>query len=628
MPPRGVGPISYKKMKRVVYSIAIILTIAVCPALGAGEVETLQQWKAGETVSAAEVEMFGETRCFEALEIPEDVWVRMQGRTFKPNPHIGREDLRYLRLLHWDYDGRIHLGEMVCNAAVAHELVDIFRQLYQARYPVGRMVLPDVYGADDELQMRANNTSCFCYRPVSGTGKLSKHAYGLAVDLNTLYNPYVGTRGGRRFVQPSTAEAYTDRSKAFRYKIDRDDLAYRLFTSYGYTWGGSWRSVKDYQHFEKELSGATKPVCLGDERFDVYVPLIEGRRVALYSNHTAMIGGRHLADLMVERGVDVAAIFSPEHGFRGKADAGASVKDDVDGKTGIPILSLYGQGRKNRPSDEDMQRFDVLLVDIQDVGLRYYTYYVTMCHLMDACAAAGKEVIILDRPNPNGHYVDGPLLDMKLRSGVGHLPIPVVHGMTLGELAQMAIGEKWLNEGNECRLTVVPCLNYTHQTHYALPVAPSPNLPNMQAVYLYPSLCPFEGTVVSLGRGTDKPFQLYGHPFMKWRYAFTFTPRSVPGATRPPLLDQQCFGVDLSALPYEKIWEGQMNLSYVIDAYRCLKAQGKAEGFFTPFFDKLLGQTYVREMIMEGRSEAEIRARWKQDVEQFKARRKKYLLYP
>lgn len=614
-------------MNRVICTITILLTLANNLPLKAQESETLLHWKAGETVSAVEVERFGETRCFEAVEIPEHVWERMQGKSYKPNSDIGRKDLRYLRLLHWDYDGRIHLGEMVCNAAIAHELVDIFRQLYQARYPIERMVLPDNYGADDERQMRDNNTSSFCYRPISGTKKLSKHALGLAVDLNTLYNPYVGTRGGQSFVQPSTAQAYVDRTKSFRYKIDKNDLAYRLFTAYGYTWGGSWQTSKDYQHFEKELSQATKPVVLGDERFDVYLPLIRGKKVALYSNHTAIIKGRHLADHLVERGISVTAILSPEHGFRGKADAGASVADDVDAQTGIPIFSLYGQNHNNRPSDEAMQRFDVLLVDIQDVGLRYYTYYVTMCHLMDACAAAGKEVIILDRPNPNGHYVDGPVLDMKLRSGVGHLPIPVVHGMTLGELAQMAIAEKWLNEGNNCRLRVIPCLNYTHQTHYVLPVAPSPNLPNMQAVYLYPSLCPFEGTVISLGRGTDKPFQLYGHPLMMGKYTFSFTPRSVSGATRPPLLNQQCFGVDLSDLPYEKIWEGQMSLAYVIDAYRILKAQGKEAGFFTPFFDKLLGQTYVREMIIAGRSETEIRARWKQDVEQFKAKRKKYLLY-
>lgn len=614
-------------MNRLISTILLFLISANCLTMLAQGTETLQHWKAGETVSAAEVDQFGQTRCFEAVEIPDHIWEQMQGKTYKPNADIGRKDLRYLRLLHWDYDERIHLGEMICNAAIAHELVDIFRQLYQAHYPIQRMVLPDNYGADDESQMRANNSSCFCYRPISGTKKLSKHALGLAVDLNTLYNPYVGTRNGKPFLEPSTAKAYTDRSKTFKYKIDQNDLAYRLFTSYGYTWGGSWQTRKDYQHFEKELSQATKPVILGDERFDFYLPLIKEKKVALFSNHTAMIRGRHLVDHLVERGINITAIFSPEHGFRGKADAGARVEDDVDEQTGVSILSLYGQNRQKNLGPEAMQTFDVLLVDIQDVGLRFYTYYVTMCHLIDACAASSKEVIVLDRPNPNGHYVDGPILDMKLRSGVGHLPIPVVHGLTLGELAQMAIGEKWLNEGNNCKLTVIPCLNYTHQTHYALPVAPSPNLPNMQAVYLYPSLCPFEGTIVSLGRGTDKPFQLYGHPLMKGKYTFSFTPRSVSGATRPPLLDQQCYGVDLSTLPYEKIWEGKINLSYVIDAYQCLKAQGKAEGFFTSFFDKLLGQTYVREMIIEGRSETEIRARWKQDVDQFKAKRKKYLLY-
>ena len=616
-----------KKINRLISTILLFLTSANCLTMLAQGTETLHHWKAGETVSAAEVDQFGQTRCFEAVEIPDHIWEQMQGKTYKPNADIGRKDLRYLRLLHWDYDERIHLGEMICNAAIAHELVDIFRQLYQAHYPIQRMVLPDNYGADDELQMRANNSSCFCYRAISGTKKLSKHALGLAVDLNTLYNPYVGMRNGKPFLEPSTAKAYTDRSKTFKYKIDQNDLAYRLFTSYGYTWGGSWQTRKDYQHFEKELSQATKPVILGDERFDFYLPLIKEKKVALFSNHTAMIRGRHLVDHLVERGINVTAIFSPEHGFRGKADAGARVEDDVDEQTGVPILSLYGQNRQKNLGPEAMQTFDVLLVDIQDVGLRFYTYYVTMCHLIDACSASSKEVIVLDRPNPNGHYVDGPILDMKLRSGVGHLPIPVVHGLTLGELAQMAIGEKWLNEGNNCKLTVIPCLNYTHQTHYALPVAPSPNLPNMQAVYLYPSLCPFEGTVVSLGRGTDKPFQLYGHPLMKGKYTFSFTPRSVSGATRPPLRNQQCYGVDLSTLPYEKIWEEKINLSYVIDAYQCLKAQGKAEGFFTSFFDKLLGQTYVREMIIEGRSETEIRARWKQDVDQFKAKRKKYLLY-
>ena len=611
--------------------IIILVSFLLCmPTLLAQEDVKLKQWKAGETVSNETVERYGMARCFIAMEIPDNIWHRMQGQTYKDNPYITRKDLRYLKLLHWDYDQQIHLGEMICNAAIAHELVDIFRQLYQAHYPIQRMVLPDNYGADDERQMRANNTSCFCYRAISGTKHLSKHARGLAVDLNTLYNPYViPHKDGRTEIQPATAAEYANRSKSFPYKIDHNDLAYRLFKTYGYKWGGDWQSLKDYQHFEKDEAKITKRVMTGDEQTELYLPLINGKRVALFCNQTGLVGTdqEHVLDLLVRKGINVTAVFSPEHGFRGRADAGAVVADEVDERTGIPILSLYGQNRKKHLGEEAMKLFDVLLVDIQDVGLRYYTYYITMCHLMDACTKYGREVIILDRPNPNGHYVDGPILNMALRSGVGHLPIPVVHGMTLGELARMAVGEKWLNEGNQCKLTVISCQNYTHQTHYALPVAPSPNLPNMQSIYLYPSLCPFEGTVVSLGRGTDKPFQQYGHPQIHECHTYSFMPQSMPGATNPPLLGQKCYGKDLSTLPYETIWQRQMSLTYVIDAYKCMQKAGKADGFFTTFFDKLLGQTYVREMIEKGCSEAEIRARWKEDVEKFKQKRKKYLLY-
>lgn len=273
-------------------------------------------------------------------------------------------------------------------------------------------------------------------------------------------------------------------------------------------------------------------VVVGAERTGEYYPALKGQRVAVFSNHTGMVGDRHLVDMLVADGVNVVTIFSPEHGFRGDADAGEHVAGSVDPKTGIKISSLY-DGKSGRPSDESMHSFDVLLVDIQDVGLRFYTYYISMVKLMDACAEFGRPVIVLDRPNPNGHYIDGPILDMKYKSGVGWLPIPVVHGLTLGELARMVNGEHWLPEDRVCDLTVVPCLNYTHQTHYVLPVPPSPNLPNMRAVYLYPSTCYFEATPVSLGRGTDWPFQVYGHPNMKG-YDFSFTPRSVPGAKNPP----------------------------------------------------------------------------------------------
>lgn len=386
-------------------------------------------------------------------------------------------------------------------------------------------------------------------------------------------------------------------------------------------------SVRRILTLKTRLKGVPSRPVLGNQRFREYLPLLEGQRVALFSNQTGLVGASsvHVLDALLERSVNVTAIFSPEHGFRELADDGRKIADSVDPSTGIPILSLYGGAGGVRPTPEAMDQFDVLVVDIQDVGLRFYTYYITLCHLMDACGAAGKKVVLLDRPNPNGHYVDGPVLDMALKSGVGHLPIPAVHGLTLGELALMAQGQRWLEEGNDCDLTVIPCLAYTHQTRYELPVRPSPNLPNMQAVYLYPSLCPFEGTVVSLGRGTDKPFQQYGHPAFAGHYSYSFTPVSMKGATRPPLMGQKCYGVDLSGLSQEEI--RGMDLSYVIDAYSIMKEQGLEQGFFRRFFDLLLGQEWVREMIEAGASAQEIRARWQPDVEAFRELRKPYLLY-
>lgn len=363
-------------------------------------------------------------------------------------------------------------------------------------------------------------------------------------------------------------------------------------------------------------------VVVGAERTGEYYPALKGQRVAVFSNHTGMVGDRHLVDMLVADGVNVVTIFSPEHGFRGDADAGEHVAGSVDPKTGIKISSLY-DGKSGRPSDESMHSFDVLLVDIQDVGLRFYTYYISMVKLMDACAEFGRPVIVLDRPNPNGHYIDGPILDMKYKSGVGWLPIPVVHGLTLGELARMVNGEHWLPEDRVCDLTVVPCLNYTHQTHYVLPVPPSPNLPNMRAVYLYPSTCYFEATPVSLGRGTDWPFQVYGHPNMKG-YDFSFTPRSVPGAKNPPQLNKKCYGVDLTGLTDEEIWAKGLNLEYVIDAYRNLNL---GDHFFRSFFEKLIGVDYVRRMIEEGKSADEIKTMWHDDVEKFREQRRPYLLY-
>ncbi len=373
-------------------------------------------------------------------------------------------------------------------------------------------------------------------------------------------------------------------------------------------------------------SRTNSTVIVGAERTSNYLPLLKGKRIALLSNQTGVVGpkhDKHTLDLMLELGLNVTTIFSPEHGFRGKADAGEHVKSSVDEKTGIPIASLY-EGKSRMPSKETMDRFDVIVTDIQDVGLRFYTYYITMVNMMDAAATYGKEFVVFDRPNPNGMTVDGPILDMNLKSGVGWLPIPTVHGMTMGEIALMTNGEGWLKDGKKIKLTVIPCKNYTHKTRYKLPVAPSPNLPNMLSIYLYPSTCYFEGTPVSLGRGTDWPFQVYGHPDMKG-YDFSFTPTSRPGAKTPPQMDKLCHGVDLHNLKAEDVIAQGMNLEYVIDAYNNLKIGDK---FFTPFFDKLAGRTYIREMIQAGKSANEIRACWQDDVARFKKQRRPYLLYP
>ena len=389
---------------------------------------------------------------------------------------------------------------------------------------------------------------------------------------------------------------------------------------------------------------AKADVAVGAEQTKQYLPLLKGKRVALLSNHTGIVvlgdkaKGRkgakatrqkgdtiHTLDLLLEHGVNVTAIFSPEHGFRGTAREGELVASSVDEKTGIPILSLY-DGKSKRPSKEAMETFDILITDIQDVGLRFYTYYVTMLRLMDVCAQEGKQFMVFDRPNPNGFYVDGPILDMKHKSGVGALPIPVVHGMTLGELAQMINGEYWLSDSLQVDLTVIPCKNYTHQTLYRLPVAPSPNLRNMLAVYLYPSVCLFEATPVSLGRGTDKPFLCYGHP----NFAAPRTEASPygPAITFKPDQSTQkgrvCDGVDLSHMSEEEARKVGFSLRYLLDAYEHLNMDNY---FFRSFFELLVGQSYVRKMILQGKSEEEIRACWQEDVAKFKEQRRAYLLY-
>ena len=368
---------------------------------------------------------------------------------------------------------------------------------------------------------------------------------------------------------------------------------------------------------------ARTPVLVGMTDTARYFPLLAGRRVAVLANHTSVAelpgvvdragrpvatdaaGRVHLVDLLHARGFDVGAIFSPEHGFRGTADAGEHVSSSVDARTGIPIRSLY-DGNTRRPSDEAMRSFDVLVVDMQDVGLRFYTYYIAMLRMMEACA----------------EKIDGPLLDMLYASGVGALPIPVLHGLTMGEIARMAVGEGWCAP---CRLTVVACRNYAHADEYLLPVAPSPNLPTQRAVYLYPSLCLFEGTPVSVGRGTDRPFECYGHPALRGAaWTARFTPRPTAGAKHPPLEGEECRGEDLSAMPLEEARGVGLSLGWLIAACRNL---GMGERFFTPMFEKLIGVGYVREMILAGASEEEIRARWTDDLVRYRTLRARYLLY-
>lgn len=473
--------------------------------------------------------------------------------------------------------------------------------------------------------------------------------------------------------------------------------------------------------FPGALPPAEKSVVLGDEREDIYLPLMQGRRVAVFSNHSGIVGDRsegllypagrigefvsgsivfdsvasgspayashsglsacvsdsispashsgtaylgspdsapedmaaleasslvafgtpapgvdsvvygpHILDLLLSKGVNVTAIFSPEHGFRGTADAGQNVSSSVDASTGVPILSLYSKG-DHKPSAEDMAKFDLLVVDIQDVGLRYYTYYITMHHLMEACAIYGKTMLILDRPNPNGFYVDGPVLDLRFKSGIGWLPIPTVHGMTLGELALMIQGEGWMDcGGKSLDLQIVPCLNYSHSTLYRLLRAPSPNLKDMKSIYLYSSTCCFEGSVFTAGRGTPWPFSIYGCPDAapdSSRPVFRFTPRSMPGALKPRYQDIECLGRNLRELPLEDILRQGIDLSFVTDAFRSV---GSSPDFFQPnnAFEKRVGVDWIARMILDGRPASEIEARWQPEVEVFKALRRPYLLYP
>lgn len=376
---------------------------------------------------------------------------------------------------------------------------------------------------------------------------------------------------------------------------------------------------------------ALAEIKTGAEQTERYLPLLKDKRVAIVANQTSIIGKILVVDSLKSLGINIVKIFGPEHGFRGTASAGAIVADSIDTKTGIREISLYG--KKSKPSKADLADVDIVVFDIQDVGARFYTYINLLAKVMESCAENNRELLILDRPNPNGFSVDGPILDMKLKSGIGMFPIPITHGMTIGELAGMYNGEGWLTNRVKCKITVIPVANYTHSMQYVLPVAPSPNLNTQQSILLYPSLCLFEGTIISQGRGTHFPFTVLGNPDLKGKYEFSFTPVSIKGMSETPLHQNKiCFGLDLRKYDTSELRKtGQINLSWLIEMY---KAYPHKEKFFDfkqsnqmGNFDKLAGVTFVREQIIAGKSEKSIRDSWEPGLSEFKMLRKKYLLY-
>lgn len=382
------------------------------------------------------------------------------------------------------------------------------------------------------------------------------------------------------------------------------------------------------------INSTDKPrgaIITGAEQTEKYLPYLSGKRIGMVVNPTSIIGNTTIVDSLKSLGVNIVKIFGPEHGFRGDASAGAKVDDSIDQKTGIPAISLYGKHHK--PDPEDMKDIDLMIFDIQDVGVRFYTYINTLQYVMEACAENGKELIILDRPNPNGFYVDGPILDPKLKSGVGINPIPIVHGLTVAEYAQMLNGEGWLANGVKCKLNIIKVAKYVHSLPYKLPVKPSPNLNTQQSILLYPSLCLFEGTIISQGRGTNFPFTVLGNPDLKGKYKFFFTPKSIKGMSETPLhQDQNCYGIDLRKYSTYKFRDtGKINLSWLIELYNTYPYKEK---FFDykqsnqmSNFDKLAGTEDLRKQIIAGKSEEEIRLSWEPGLSQYKIMRKKYLLY-
>lgn len=377
---------------------------------------------------------------------------------------------------------------------------------------------------------------------------------------------------------------------------------------------------------------AEKTLETGAEQLDQYLPLLKGKRIAMLANPTSIIGKSHLVDSLKNLGINIVKVFGPEHGFRGNASAGSTVSDEVDARTKIPIISLYG--KKNKPTKEDLADVDIMIYDLQDVGCRFYTNINALVRLMEACQESNIQLLILDRPNPNGYLIDGPILDMQFKSGIGMFPLPMSHGLTVAEFAQMANGEGWLTNKVKCDLKIVKVSNYTHETPYTLPVSPSPNLNTQQAVLLYPSTCMFEGTYLNLGRGTRFPFTVLGSPELKGIYTFSFTPTSIKGMAETPLhMNQVCYGIDLRNYDVSKLRQSRkINLEWIMELY---KAYPYKEKFFDSSLsremgtiERLIGVASFRQQIIDGKSEAEIRASWEPGLNDYKKMRVKYLLYP
>ncbi|RYE24943.1 MAG: DUF1343 domain-containing protein [Sphingobacteriales bacterium] len=369
----------------------------------------------------------------------------------------------------------------------------------------------------------------------------------------------------------------------------------------------------------------TKPIVVGAERMEQYLPLLQGKNVALLINHTSVVGKTSLLDTLLKRDIKVKKVFAPEHGIRGKAAEGENIKNEIDSATGIPVLSLHGDTKK--PTAAYMDSIDVVVFDIQDVGARFYTYISTLQYAMEACAEYGKELVILDRPNPNGHYVDGPVLDTSLRSFVGMQPIPIVYGMTEGEYATMLVGQKWFAKASKLKMHVITCENYDHNRIYQIKIAPSPNLRNNIAIACYPTTCLFEGTVMSVGRGTDMPFQQWGHPDLKGKTSHTFMPVPYFGQTSEPLYAfKQCFGqlVAMNQKEVNMLLKDQVRLTWLLRAYQLFPDKDQ---FFTNFFEKLAGTKELRKQVQQGLTEEQIKATWQPGLKAFKKIRAKYLLY-